>query len=61
MPSIAVRPDGDKLFVGLLDRRNDTNNSLIDVFGRWASIATNGTVTFFTNDFRITTESFPPA
>ena len=61
MPSLAMRPDGNQLFVGWLDRRNDTNNSLIDVYGRWASIATNGTVTFSTNDFRITTESFPPA
>ena len=31
MPSIAVRPDGNKLFISWLDRRNDTNNSLIDV------------------------------
>ena len=61
MLSIAVRPDGNKLFISWLDRRNDTNNSLVDVYGRWASVATNGTVTFFTNDFRITTESFPPA
>lgn len=61
MPSVAVGPDGNKLFIGWLDRRKDTNNSLIDVYGRWGTIATNGTVAFFTNDFRITTESFPPA
>jgi hypothetical protein len=29
MPAIAVRPDGNKLFIGWLDRRNDTNNSLV--------------------------------
>jgi hypothetical protein len=61
MPAITVRPDGNMLFVGWLDRRNDTNNSLVDVFGRWATIATNGTVLFLTNDFRITSTNFPPA
>jgi hypothetical protein len=60
MPTIAVKPDGNQLFLGWLDRRGDTNNSSIDVYGRWATIGTNGSVTF-TNDFRITTESFPPA
>jgi hypothetical protein len=60
-PTIAVRPDGNMLFVGWLDRRNDTNNSQIDAYGRWATIGTNGAVTFMTNDFRITTQSFPPA
>ena len=61
MPAIAVRPDGNQLFVGWLDRRNDTNNSLIDAYGRWARVGTNGAVTFMTNDFRITTTNFPPA
>jgi hypothetical protein len=61
MPTITVKPDGNQLFIGWLDRRNDTNNSLIDVYGRWATISTNGTVNFFTNDFCITTQSFPPA
>jgi hypothetical protein len=63
MPTIVVKPDGNQLFIGWLDRRNDTNNSLIDAYGHWATIATNGAVTFFTtpsNDFRITTQSFPP-
>ena len=31
------------------------------MYGRWATIATNGIVTFSTNDFRLTTQSFPPA
>jgi hypothetical protein len=61
MPAITVRPDGNELFVGWLDRRNDTNNSLIDAYGRWGTIATNGTVSFPTSEFRITTQSFPPA
>ena len=59
MPAITVRPDGNMLFIGWLDRRNDTNNSLIDVYGRWGTIATDGTVTFGT-EFKITTASFPP-
>jgi hypothetical protein len=61
MPTIAVKPDGNQLFLGWLDRRGDTNNSLIDVYGRWGTIATNGAVTFVTNDFRVTTQGFPPA
>jgi hypothetical protein len=61
MPTIAVRPDGNSLFMGWLDRRQDTNNCLIDLYGRWGSIATNGTVSFATNDFRIPTTNFPPA
>jgi hypothetical protein len=61
LPSIAVRPDGNKIFIGWSDRRNDTNNSLIDVYGRWGDVAANGSVTFFSNDFRITTQSYPPA
>jgi hypothetical protein len=61
MPAIAVRPDGNQLFIGWLDRRNDTNNSLIDVYGRWGTIATNGIVSFPASEFRITTQSFPPA
>jgi hypothetical protein len=61
MPTLAVKPDGNQLFIGWLDRRNDTNNSLIDVYGRCLTVATNGAVDFFTaNDFRITTQSFPP-
>src|SRR5712692_6802154 len=59
MPVLAVKPDGTKLFLAWYDRRNDSNNSLIDVYGRWASIATDGSVTLNT-EFRITTTSFPP-
>jgi len=35
MPVLAVKPDGTQLFMAWYDRRNDTNNSLIDVYGRW--------------------------
>ncbi|MBX3744752.1 MAG: hypothetical protein KF833_05535 [Verrucomicrobiae bacterium] len=60
MPVIAVKPDGTRLFVAWYDRRNDSsNNSLIDVYGRWGTIASGGSVTFGT-EFRITTQSFPP-
>ena len=59
MPVVAVKPDGTKLFIAWYDRRNDANNSLIDVYGRWGTIAADGTVTFGT-EFRITTTSFPP-
>jgi len=45
--------------VAWYDRRNDANNSLIDVYGRWGAIATDGTVTLAT-EFKITTGSFPP-
>lgn len=61
MPALAVRPGGEMLFVGWHDRRNDPDNSLIEVYGRWAAIAGDGVVSFFTNDFRITSEPFPPA
>jgi hypothetical protein len=60
MPALAVKPDGTQLFVAWYDRLGDTNNSLIDVFGRWTTIASNGDVSFHTNDFRITTTNFPP-
>ena len=59
MPVLAVKPDGTQLFMAWYDRRSDTNNSLIDVYGRWGTIATDGSVTFGT-EFRITTTNFPP-
>jgi hypothetical protein len=59
MPVLAVKPDGTKLFLAWYDRRNDPDNSLIDVYGRWATISTGGSVSFDA-EFRITTSSFPP-
>jgi hypothetical protein len=60
MPVLAVRPDGTQLFMAWYDRRGDTNNSLIDVYGRFGTIGTNGNVDFATNDFPITTTNCPP-
>ena len=59
MPVLCVKPDGTQLFMAWYDRRNDTNNSLIDVYGRFGTIGTNGSISF-TNEFLITTASFPP-
>jgi hypothetical protein len=59
MPVLAVKPDGTTLFLAWYDRRNDTNNSLIDVYGRWGAIDSNGAV-MLTNEFRISSVSFPP-
>jgi hypothetical protein len=60
MPVITVKADGTKLFAAWYDRRNDSNNSLIDVYGRFGTINADGSVTFNANDFKITTQSFPP-
>jgi hypothetical protein len=62
MPVLCVKPDGKKLFVAWYDRRNDPNNSLIDVYGRWGTIAANGHVSFggARTEFKISTANFPP-
>lgn len=60
MPTITVRPDGNMRFVGWMDRRNDAGNSMIDAYGRFATIADNGTFSWISTDFRISTQSFPP-
>jgi hypothetical protein len=59
MPVLAVKPDGTQLFMAWYDQRNDTNNSLIDLYGCFGTIATSGIVTFGT-EFKITTTNFPP-
>ena len=59
MPVLAVKPDGTQLFMAWYDRRNDTNNSLIDVYARWGTIATNGGIAFGA-EFKISTTNFPP-
>ena len=59
MPVVVVKPDGTKLFLAWYDRRDDTNNSLTDVYGRFGAIAANGSVDFG-EEFRISTVSFPP-
>ena len=55
-----LRPCPARLFAAWYDRRNDPNNSLIDLDGRWGTIESDGSVTLGSTDFRITTESFPP-
>lgn len=59
MPVLAVKSDRTQLFMSWYDRRNDTNNSLIEVYGRFGSIATNGTVPFG-SEIVISTTNFPP-
>ena len=59
MPVLAVKPDGTQLFMGWYDRRSDTNNLLMEVYARWGTINANGNVTF-SNEFRISSVSFPP-
>jgi subtilisin-like proprotein convertase family protein len=56
-PVIAITPDGTALFVSWYDRRLDAGNTLIDVFGRNASIS--GTTVTFGNDYRISDGSWP--
>jgi hypothetical protein len=59
MPVLAVKPDGTQLFMAWYDRRSDTNNSLMDFYGRFGTIATNGSVSFG-SEFKISTTNFPP-
>lgn len=59
-PVLTVKPDGQQLLAAWFDRRDDPANSLMDVYGRWGTIASDGTVTWGSQVFRITTESFPP-
>jgi len=56
---LTVKPDGTRLFLAWYDRRNDTNNSLIDVYARWGTIERDGSVAL-DPEFRINTVSFPP-
>lgn len=58
MPVLCVKPDGTQLFMAWYDRRNDTNNSLIDFYGSFGVIGTNGSVTFGAQ-FKISTTNFP--
>jgi hypothetical protein len=57
-PTLAVTPDGSRVFVGWYDRRLDAANNLIDNFGRIGTVS-GATVTFGA-DFRITDQSYPP-
>ncbi len=57
-PSLAVTPDGSRVFVGWYDRRLDAANNMIDNYGRIGTVS-GATVTFGA-DFRITDQSYPP-
>jgi len=59
MPVMTVKPDGSKLFLAWYDRRNDPNNSLMDLYGRWATLDGSGAVILGT-EFKITTQSSVP-
>ncbi|HEX9410402.1 MAG TPA: exo-alpha-sialidase [Actinomycetota bacterium] len=59
-PAVAVTPDAGHIFVGFYDRRLDSSNDLIDWFGAIGSISSH-TITFARPNFRISSESFPPA
>ncbi|HEU4386406.1 MAG TPA: DUF4214 domain-containing protein [Blastocatellia bacterium] len=55
-PTLAVTPDGTRVFIGFYDRRRDDANDLIDTFGAVATIA--GSRISFQPNFRISTR-FP--
>ena len=60
MPVMCLKPDGNQMFFAWYDRRLDlASNSLIDVYGRFATIETDGSLTFG-SEFRINTVSFTP-
>ena len=60
-PAITVKPDGTKLFIAWYDRRDDpTNQSLIRMYGSFATLPITSTSAFATN-FAISTVTFPPA
>ncbi len=59
-PAITVKPDGTKLFVAWYDRRDDpTNQSLVRMYGAFATLQVTSTSAFATN-FAISTVTFPP-
>jgi hypothetical protein len=60
MPVLAVKPDGEQLFMAWYDRRRDTNNGWIEVYGCFGAIETDGSITLTSsNEFKISTSSFP--
>jgi hypothetical protein len=56
---MCVKPDGSRLFIAWYDRRNDPDNSMIDVYARWGTIASDGSISFG-DELQINTLSFPP-
>ncbi len=58
MPTVAVSPSGQYVFVTWYDRRNDPSNNLIDRYGVMGDALASPVV--FNANFRITDQSFPP-
>jgi hypothetical protein len=58
MPTVAITPNGQNLFVTWYDRRNDPFNSLIERFGTLGSVGAGGTVLFQPNQ-QLSSSNFP--
>jgi hypothetical protein len=56
-PTIAVSPDGTRLFIGFYDRRLDPDNDLIHTFGGTVVVA--GTAMTVQPNIRISSQAFP--
>jgi hypothetical protein len=60
-PVLTVKPDGTQLFIAWYDRREDlASNSLIRIYGAFASLPITNSASFASN-FPISTVTFPPA
>ena len=58
MPTVAITPNGQSLYVTWYDRRNDPANSLIERFGALGSIGGGGAVLFQPNQL-LSSSNFP--
>ena len=58
MPTVAITPNGQNLYVTWYDRRNDPANSLIERFGALGTIGAGGAVTFQPNQL-LSSSNFP--
>jgi hypothetical protein len=58
MPTVAITPNGQNLYITWYDRRNDPANSLIERFGTLGNIGVNGAVLLQPNDL-LSSSNFP--
>jgi len=58
MPTIAITPNGQNLYITWYDRRDDPANSLIERFGTLGSVGGGGTVLFQPNQL-LSSSNFP--
>jgi hypothetical protein len=58
MPTVAITPNGQALYVTWYDRRNDPANSLIERFGALGAVAAGGAVSFQANQL-LSSSNFP--